>query len=284
MDLNPCREFVARPLEDNVFEWLFTLRGPDDTEYANGFYRGRIILQSNYPFFPPDIELLTPNGRFELNKKICLSISSYHPENWHPTWGIKTVLHALREFMSTPGNNAIGAIEYSKEKRQQLARESHDFICPILKVPITDDIMLMNASPASVETKPPPVPDSPDVTKTKENAETPESNAPTTTDDSLTSERQGEGAVLDNSETSPSSNQVEDGAPAEVRPAVVHPPQREEEPRPQQPRQRRQPPNDSALVIVISESFLNRSIAAVTVAILAILAHKALISEWLNVL
>ena len=28
-----------------------------------------------------------PNGRFELNKKICLSISSYHPENWKPTWG-----------------------------------------------------------------------------------------------------------------------------------------------------------------------------------------------------
>ena len=29
---------------------------------------------------------LQPNGRFELNKKICLSISAYHPEYWRPSW------------------------------------------------------------------------------------------------------------------------------------------------------------------------------------------------------
>jgi hypothetical protein len=26
--------------------------------------------------------MLTPSGRFETNKKICLSISSFHPKNW----------------------------------------------------------------------------------------------------------------------------------------------------------------------------------------------------------
>jgi hypothetical protein len=75
--------------------------------------------------------LLTPNGRFELDKRICLSISSYHPENWHPTWGIATVLHALREFMATPGNNAIGAIEYPKAVREELAMKSVGFHCSV---------------------------------------------------------------------------------------------------------------------------------------------------------
>lgn len=27
-----------------------------------------------------------PNGRFETNKKICLSISGHHPESWQPSW------------------------------------------------------------------------------------------------------------------------------------------------------------------------------------------------------
>nr|CAG8434080.1 15159_t:CDS:2 [Entrophospora candida]CAG8439415.1 9651_t:CDS:2 [Entrophospora candida] len=29
---------------------------------------------------------LEPNGRFELDKKICLSITGYYPEYWLPAW------------------------------------------------------------------------------------------------------------------------------------------------------------------------------------------------------
>jgi ubiquitin-conjugating enzyme E2 J1 len=27
-----------------------------------------------------------PNGRFETQTKICLSISNHHPEHWQPSW------------------------------------------------------------------------------------------------------------------------------------------------------------------------------------------------------
>jgi ubiquitin-conjugating enzyme E2 J1 len=40
------------------------------------------LLPLDYPFKPPNIVFLTPNGRFEAGKKICLSISAYHPEEW----------------------------------------------------------------------------------------------------------------------------------------------------------------------------------------------------------
>lgn len=39
----------------------------------------RTQLPSEYPFKPPEVYMLTPSGRFEINKKICLSISSFHP-------------------------------------------------------------------------------------------------------------------------------------------------------------------------------------------------------------
>lgn len=70
-----------------MFDWHFTLRGPRDTEFEGGMYHGRILLPSDYPFKPPNIMLLTPNGRFEVRKKICLSISAHHPEEWQPAWG-----------------------------------------------------------------------------------------------------------------------------------------------------------------------------------------------------
>ncbi|EDO28988.1 predicted protein, partial [Nematostella vectensis] len=75
--------------QDNLFEWHFTVRGPPDTEFAGGRYHGRIILPPEYPMKPPSIMLLTPNGRFEIGKKICLSMSAHHPETWQPSWSSK---------------------------------------------------------------------------------------------------------------------------------------------------------------------------------------------------
>ena len=136
-------------VQDNMFEWHFTLRGVDGTDYEGGRwditlsssscapsivvspslctgdlslpsmflycrYHGRILLPSQYPFKPPDIILLTvtpticvclwlfvhaialawialqPSGRFQTGKKICLSITGYHPKNWQPNWSSNT--------------------------------------------------------------------------------------------------------------------------------------------------------------------------------------------------
>lgn len=37
-------DFVAAPLDDNMFDWHFTIRGPRDTEFEGGIYHGRIVL------------------------------------------------------------------------------------------------------------------------------------------------------------------------------------------------------------------------------------------------
>ncbi|KAG1696168.1 hypothetical protein DVH05_018702 [Phytophthora capsici] len=112
-----------------MFDWHFTLRGPRDTEFEGGIYHGRIILPSDYPFKPPNIMLLTPNGRFEVKKKICLSISAYHPEEWQPAWGVRLILEALISFMPTKGEGAIGALDFPPEERKRLAKLSVDYKC-----------------------------------------------------------------------------------------------------------------------------------------------------------
>lgn len=122
-------EYSAYPLEDNLFEWHFTVQGPPSSDFEGGIYHGRILLPPEYPMKPPNIILLTPNGRFEINKKICLSISGYHPETWQPSWSIRTALLALIAFMPTPGNGTIGSLDYSTEERQKLAKKSLNWKC-----------------------------------------------------------------------------------------------------------------------------------------------------------
>ena len=58
-------------------EWHCTLRGPAGTDFEGGLYHFRIRLPAEYPFRPPSIMLLTPNGRFELNTKVNAYITSF---------------------------------------------------------------------------------------------------------------------------------------------------------------------------------------------------------------
>jgi len=122
-------DLVAVPLEDDLFEWHFTMRGPPDSEFEGGIYHGRVLLPIDYPLKPPDIVVLTPSGRFVPGKKICLSNSSYHPENWQPAWSIRTALLALRSFMPSAAKGAVGSLNQSKEVREELAKKSHDWKC-----------------------------------------------------------------------------------------------------------------------------------------------------------
>lgn len=43
---------------------------------------GKLIFPKEYPYKPPSIMMLTPNGRFKLNSRLCLSMSDFHPESW----------------------------------------------------------------------------------------------------------------------------------------------------------------------------------------------------------
>ncbi|KAF9157416.1 Ubiquitin-conjugating enzyme E2 J1 [Mortierella sp. AD011] len=125
----PSTDFAANPLETDIFEWHFTIRGPEETDFEGGLYHGRILLPNNYPFAPPSLMFLTPNGRFELHKKVCLSITGYHPEYWQPAWGIRTVLVAVMGFLPTQSKGAIGGLDTSVEARKALAIKSKTWVC-----------------------------------------------------------------------------------------------------------------------------------------------------------
>jgi len=127
--LDPSDRYHAAPLENDMFEWHFTIRGADGTEFEGGIYHGRILLPAEYPFKPPNIMFLTPSGRFETGIKVCLSFSAFHPELWQPAWGIRLILEALISFLPTKGDGAIGALDWTADERKRLAKKSVKFCC-----------------------------------------------------------------------------------------------------------------------------------------------------------
>ncbi|SGZ22303.1 BQ5605_C022g09471 [Microbotryum silenes-dioicae] len=166
-------DYSAGPLEDDLFNWHFTIKGPSGTDFEGGVYHGRMILPSEYPFKPPEIYMATPSGRFETNKKICLSISSFHPETWQPSWGIRTALLALMAFFETEVNlgdsgehdlyiddcqrfmfvvqaaGAVGSLEVPPAERRRLAQASRTFHCATCDFHATKFLTLTTTTPSS---------------------------------------------------------------------------------------------------------------------------------------
>lgn len=44
--------------------------------------------------------MITPSGRFQINTRLCLSISDFHPDTWNPSWTVSTIIMGLISFMN----------------------------------------------------------------------------------------------------------------------------------------------------------------------------------------
>ena len=109
---DPIPYIVAEPLPSNILEWHYVVTGPPSSPYHGGQYHGnyqrpskdisvtthyypftgKLVFPSEFPFRPPSIYMITPNGRFKTNYRLCLSISDYHPDTWNPSWTVATIL------------------------------------------------------------------------------------------------------------------------------------------------------------------------------------------------
>ena len=132
MQDKPSYEYYAEPVKGEMFEWHFTIRGPSKTDYEGGIYHGVITFPETYPFKPPSVQFLTPNGRFEINTKICLTFTNFHPEYWQPAWTVRTILIGLQSYMPVEEEAlSIGSITTSSPERKRLAKASTHWNCKI---------------------------------------------------------------------------------------------------------------------------------------------------------
>ncbi|KAL0799703.1 hypothetical protein Bca101_054878 [Brassica carinata] len=133
----PVSHVVARPSPNDILEWHYVLEGSDGTPFAGdyllpevscGYYYGKIKFPPEYPYKPPGITMTTPNGRFMTQKKICLSMSDFHPESWNPMWSVSSILTGLLSFMMDT-SPTTGSVNTTVPEKQRLAKSSLAFNC-----------------------------------------------------------------------------------------------------------------------------------------------------------
>jgi ubiquitin-conjugating enzyme E2 J2 len=113
--------------ETNRLIFYFLLKGDPASDYRGGYYMGKILLPADYPQNPGDFIMLTPNGRFMIDNKICLTNTGYHKESWNPLWGIRNVLLGIYSIWMDDKEHGISHIFDSPEKRRKYAGESMAF-------------------------------------------------------------------------------------------------------------------------------------------------------------
>ncbi|CAL0308885.1 unnamed protein product [Lupinus luteus] len=124
----PVSHVVARPSPNDILEWHYVLEGSEGTPFAGGYYYGKIKFPPEYPYKPPGISMTTPNGRFMTQKKICLSMSDFHPESWNPMWSASSILTGLLSFMMD-NSPTTGSVNTTTVEKQHLAKSSLAFNC-----------------------------------------------------------------------------------------------------------------------------------------------------------
>lgn len=124
----PVSHIVARPSPSDILEWHYVLEGSEGTPFSGGYYYGKIKFPQEYPYKPPGISMTTPNGRFMTQKKICLSMSDFHPESWNPMWSVSSILTGLLSFMMDT-SPTTGSVNTTTAEKQRLAKSSMSFNC-----------------------------------------------------------------------------------------------------------------------------------------------------------
>ncbi|KAJ1344654.1 hypothetical protein BSLG_000177 [Batrachochytrium salamandrivorans] len=158
LQASPTPFIIAKPLDTNILEWCVTtvtcyskfsggtsatsiasnaitdavatmivclhyvLTGPPGSHFE-GQYHGKLNFPSDYPYKPPSIKMMTPNGRFQTDFRLCLTMSDYHPGSWNPAWSVSTILTGLLSFMLEE-HTTTGSISTTSMEKRSLAGKS----------------------------------------------------------------------------------------------------------------------------------------------------------------
>ena len=125
---NVDKNFKISVSESNMMDWYILYHNIDDPRFVGGEFILHIKLHEGYPFKAPDFKWLTPNGRFEINTKICYNISTYHEGEWNPLWRMRTIIIGIFSMLLDSKTNGIGHIpNTSLEKHKEFSKDSIQF-------------------------------------------------------------------------------------------------------------------------------------------------------------
>ena len=104
---DPPDNVTAGPINDNdIYHWIATIEGPEDTDYKGGVFILDIQIPKEYPFKPPVCKFKTKIYHPNINKdkgNICLNILKQ--DQWSPNLSISNILLSIMTLLTIPNFN-----------------------------------------------------------------------------------------------------------------------------------------------------------------------------------
>jgi ubiquitin-conjugating enzyme E2 J2 len=72
--------------------------------------------------------LSNPRAFIQVNTKLCLSLSDFHPESWNPMWSVSSILVGLQSFMGE-SHATSGSMTSTYAGKRTFAAQSLDYNC-----------------------------------------------------------------------------------------------------------------------------------------------------------
>lgn len=90
-------EFIKFAMTNNPSEWYILLSGisGDEDEFVGGEYLCKVVAPTNFPYEPPHFYFMTPNGVYDINCKVCVSIGEFHKESYPASFGMSGFVNQL---------------------------------------------------------------------------------------------------------------------------------------------------------------------------------------------
>ncbi|KAJ4289394.1 hypothetical protein N0V88_006874 [Collariella sp. IMI 366227] len=142
---SPSTNIIIDVDDSNLNRWEVKIKAPEDSLYAGGTFGVLVILPDNYPFQAPTVNFVTriyhPNVTNDSVGNVCLGLLK--PENWKPSFQIRTVLEALRDLLVEPQPDdpleARIADEYRSE-RKEFEKNVKSYVQRYAKGPVKFDV------------------------------------------------------------------------------------------------------------------------------------------------
>lgn len=121
-------EFIKFAMSDDMSTWYVILSGftGDKNEYVGGEYVVRIYLPPGFPFKPPHFYFMTPQGLYECEKKVCISIGEFHSDQYRAALGVagfcEQLVSGLIGWREMGGG--ISIIQTTENAKKKMAEES----------------------------------------------------------------------------------------------------------------------------------------------------------------
>ena len=98
---NPPYNCSAGVSDDNIYKWIASIIGPENSPYKGGVFKLEINFPDDYPFHPPKIRFVTRIYHCNINNSggICLDILK---DQWSPALTISKILLSICSLMDDP--------------------------------------------------------------------------------------------------------------------------------------------------------------------------------------